>query len=89
MNRAKPAAKANSLFRANNSLFGSKKFPVNSFRENGKTSQKIQSLRPYESAICGPYLQDFPVFSLLNREFRGDGFARDSLHRQQVFDIAE
>ncbi len=29
-------------------------------------------------------MRKFPVFSLFNREFGGDGFARDSLHSQPV-----
>jgi len=41
---------------------------------------------PYRGALrfCGPNLPKFPVFSLLNREFGGDGFARDCQHHHSL-----
>ncbi len=34
-------------------------------------------------------LRKFPVFSLFNRDFGGDGFAADCLHRQRTFSRTE
>jgi hypothetical protein len=36
------------------------------------------------AGVIGQKTQNFPVFSLLNRELGREGFAGDSLHRQTV-----
>ena len=65
-----------------------REFPVPYARESGKKWQREQSVGGEMGARFGSNARKSPVFSLLNREFGGDRFARDCLHRQQVLKSA-
>ncbi len=48
-------------------------------REFDRKDLRYQCVRGPDRAYYGVILQKFPVLSLFNREFGGDGFARDCL----------
>ncbi len=54
------------------------------FREFDPKGQRYQCVRGPHRAYYGVILRKFPVNSLFNREFGGDGFAADCLHHHPL-----